>query len=240
MSTPTSIRHLRRPTRSLADAALARIVSTAVAVLVVGAFVNLCGGVCPAEATSPWVLLEELREGMVAAGPTTGRFEQTYIPAGFSSGDVEKGHLSLWLPSCLRWNYTEPETKHFLLCDDEVWFWNDQEPAGRHYRIEPEQEPGLDLLLVDVDRLKERYVAASEKLENGTYRIALSTPEGEASTAGQPFRATITIDPVADRVTALEYTDVEGNLTRFRLDDYQPLQHTALFQAPKDVEWVSE
>ena len=133
---------------------------------------------------------------------------QTYIPAGFREGDVESGHLSIWLPDCLRWNYEQPQAKSFLLCGEEVYFWNEDESGGRHYRVEPEEEPGLDLLLVEVGRLKERYVAASE--------------------------------PVSMRVVGMEYTDDEGNLTRFEISDYQQLRHTALFQPPQDVEWTED
>ena len=190
----------------------------------------------PTSATSPWDLLAQLRTSLQESGPITGKFVQTYVPAGFSSGDRESGFLSLWLPQCLRWNYQEPETKHFLLCDDEVWFWSDLEEVGRHYRINPEQEPGLDLLLVDVSKLRERYVAESAKLEDGTYQISLATPGDQA----QGFAAKIRVDPVSDRVVGLEYTDAEGNLTRFEISDYQSLQHTALFQPPIDMQWSEE
>ena len=190
----------------------------------------------PAAATSPWELLEELRAQLVDAGPITAKFEQVYVPAGFSTGDTEKGHLSLWLPKCLRWNYVEPQDKHFLLCEDQVWFWNDLEEGGRNYRIQPEEEPGLDLLLVEVGQLKQRYVAESERLSDGTYKIRLATPED----AFQPFHATLHIDPVADRVVGLEYTDGEGNLTRFTLTEHQTLAHTGLFSPPQDVEWIEE
>ncbi|MCG8459824.1 MAG: outer membrane lipoprotein carrier protein LolA [Holophagales bacterium] len=189
-----------------------------------------------ASATSPWVLLEELRESMQTAGPITGKFVQTYVPSGFSTGDRESGFLSLWLPTCLRWNYEEPEEKHFLLCGEEVWFWNDLEPMGRHYRIDPEQEPGLDLLLVEVDRLQERYSAQSTRLADGTFEISLATP----SDALQAFGAKIRVDPVADRVVGLEFTDSEGNLTRFEITGYQKLEHTGLFRAPVDMEWTEE
>ena len=188
------------------------------------------------EPASPWVLLEELRTGLHEAGPITARFVQTYVPAGFSTGDQESGFLSLWLPRCLRWNYLEPELKNFLLCENEVWAWNPQEEGGRHYRIDPEQEPGLDLLLAAVERLRERYVAESERRGDGTYDVTMSTPPD----AAEHFQATIRIDPVAERVTGLEYTDGEGNVTRFEITEYQPLSHTALFTAPADLRWTEE
>ena len=208
--------------------------------------VVLAFAAAPALADSPWELLRDVRQGMLDAGPVTGTFEQTFIPAGFNSGDTESGNLSLWLPTCLRWNYLEPEEKHFLLCDDEVWSWNDLEPAGRHYVIDPAKERGLDLLLVDVDRLRERYIADSERLADGTFVLHLSTPtvakpeSGPESSGSDSFSAEIHIDPVADRVRRLEYTDGEGNRTRFDIRGYQKLEHTALFMAPRDLEWTDE
>ncbi len=189
-----------------------------------------------ARAISPWELLEQLRDNLQRSGPVTGQFQQTYIPAGFRDGDTESGHLSIWLPDCLRWNYVEPQAKSFLLCDDEVYFWNEDESGGRHYRIEPEEERGLDLLLVEVAKLKERYVAANEKLADGTYEIALALPPD----VGRPFSAKIRLEPVSMRVVGMEYTDEEGNLTRFEITDYQKLRHTALFKPPQGIEWTEE
>ncbi len=189
-----------------------------------------------ARAVSPWELLEKLRDDLQRSGPITAKFDQTYIPAGFKDGDRESGHLSIWLPDCLRWNYEKPQAKSFLLCGDEVYFWNQDESGGRHYRIEPEEEPGLDLLLVEVARLRERYVAANDKLADGTYAISLAMPPETE----RPFSATIRLEPVSMRVVGMEYTDEEGNLTRFEFSEYQKLRHTALFQAPRDVEWTED
>ncbi|MCP3960291.1 MAG: outer membrane lipoprotein carrier protein LolA [bacterium] len=189
-----------------------------------------------ADALSPWELLENLRDDLQKSGPITGKFRQTYIPAGFSDGDHESGHLSIWLPDCLRWNYEEPQAKSFLLCNEEIYFWNEDESGGRHYRIEPEEEPGLDLLLVEVAKLKERYVASNAKLDDGTYEINLALPPDSP----RGFSAKIRLEPVSMRVTGMEYTDEEGNLTRFEITDYQRLAHTALFQPPQDVEWTEE
>ena len=189
-----------------------------------------------ASAVSPWELLEKLREDLQRSGPVTGKFEQTYIPAGFQEGDKESGFLSIWLPDCLRWNYEQPQAKSFLLCGDEVHFWSEGEAGGRHYRIEPEEEPGLDLLLVEVSKLKERYVAGNEKLSDGTYEITLALPPD----VERPFSASIRLEPVSMRVVGMEYTDEEGNLTRFEISDYQQLRHTALFKPPQDIEWTEE
>jgi hypothetical protein len=89
---------------------------------------------------------------------------------------------------------------------------------------------------MEVPRLKERYVASSEKLTDGTYEISLALPP---DSEGQ-WSARIRIEPVAKRVVGLEYTDGEGNLTRFQISEYKALEHTALFQPPQDIEWIEE
>lgn len=185
---------------------------------------------------SPWVLLENLRDDLQRSGPMTSRFVQTYVPAGFTDGDTESGHLSMWLPDCLRWSYEQPQAKSFLVCAGEVYYWSQDEPGGRHYKIDARQEPGLDLLLVPVSTLRQRYVAASEKQGDGTYAISLATPPA----ADGSFRAEIRLDRTRTRVTRLEYTDDEGNLTRFVLSQYERLSDTALFQPPDGVEWTEE
>lgn len=185
---------------------------------------------------SPWVLLENLRTALQKAGPMTGRFTQTYVPAGFERGDQESGHLSIWLPDCLRWNYEKPQAKSFLVCQGEVYFWNEGEAAGRHYQIDPREEPGLDLLLVPVASLRERYVASSRQERDGGFVISLALPETEAGS----FSAEIRLDATRERVVGLEYTDSEGNLTRFLISEYARLSHTALFKAPTDIQWTRE
>ncbi len=187
----------------------------------------------PAE-SSPWTLLENLRNSLQEAGPTTASFVQTYVPAGFDSGDRESGHLSLWLPDCLRWNYADG--KNFLVCQGEVYAWNEEESGGRRHKIDPREEPGLDLLLVQVENLRERYSAGAEKHRDGGHTIDLATPASEAGS----YHAKLEIDRSGKRVTAFEYRDTEGNLTRFEMKDYQNLNHTALFQPPSGVEWTEE
>lgn len=196
-----------------------------------------------ARSTSPWDVLAELRTSLVKAGPITARFEQTYIPAGFSTGDVERGHFSLWLPDCLRWSYVEPQVKSFLICKREAWAWNEEEEGGRHYQIEPEKEPGLDLLLLDLSGLKERYSAEGRQLEGGHYEILLSLNNQTQTAKGETPKgvtARVHIDRKVERVVGLEYKDEDGNTSRFTISEYQSLSHTALFQPPQDIQWKNE
>ena len=96
----------------------------------------------------------------------------------------------------------------------------------------------MDLLLVEVAKLKERYVASNAK--NVPRRHLRDRAGAAAGRRAQPFSAKIRLEPVSMRVVGMEYTDEEGNLTRFEISDYQLLRHTALFKPPQGIEWTEE
>jgi outer membrane lipoprotein-sorting protein len=187
-------------------------------------------------AADPWSWLARVRRSVVEAGPTIAAFTQTYVPAGFTSGEKETGSLALHLPDCLRWDYQEPYPKGFLLCGDMIHAWNPEDHTGRRYRVDRKNEPGLDLLLLGVDDLKTRYVAATRSLANGQVEIALS-PKGKQ---GELSDASLAIDPGTLRVVEVSYHDREGNLTRFQIGDYRPLSRPGHFSPPPDIRWQEQ
>lgn len=187
----------------------------------------------PAGAADPWEALAQARRRLAAAGPTTAQFEQTYVPAGFSSGERETGRLALALPDCLRWDYDEPYPKSFLLCDGVLHYWNAADGTGHRQRIDSRNEPGLDLLLLSVDALAERYQATAESGDAGRLLLHLE-PRRELQAIRQ---ATLALEPATGRVLALEYADREGNQTRFALSGYDPLTTPDLFTPPAEIAW---
>src|SRR5689334_8834025 len=116
------------------------------ALLVLGVFPILSQTAQPPQDTDPWAVLKTVRQSLVEAGPTGANFVQTFTAAGFSSGDQESGRLALQLPDCMRWDYTNPFPKSFLLCGGTVHAWNEGDQTGRRYRVDRKNEPGLDLL----------------------------------------------------------------------------------------------
>lgn len=191
----------------------------------------------PAAAQSdPWELLESVRNSLVEAGPTGAGFVQTYIPAGFSSGEKESGSLALALPDCLRWDYEEPYPKSFLLCGGLVHSWTPEDRTGRRYRVDRKNEPGLDLLLLGVDDLKKRYQATTRTIEGGRIEVALS-PKGQVVELAD---ASLTVDPASRRLVAISYHDREGNLTRFEISGYQSLPRQGRFSPPGGIRWEEQ
>jgi outer membrane lipoprotein carrier protein len=188
------------------------------------------------DSRDPWAVLEQARGRLAAAGPLAAQFEQSYVPAGFSSGEDEKGRLALHLPDCLRWDYDEPYPKSFLVCDDVVYYWNAADGTGRRQTIDSANEPGLDLLLLSVDALRRRYQATAAAGTDGRVLIHLA-PKGEE---GEIREATLDVEPASGRVAALDYADREGNRTRFTLTDYAPAATADLFTPPAGIAWQEQ
>ena len=191
-----------------------------------------------APAVDPWASLKTVRQSLVEAGPTGASFVQTYIPAGFTSGEKENGKLALALPDCLRWDYTAPYPKSFLICGGVLHAWNEEDKTGRRYRVDRKKEPGLDLLLLGVDELKDRYQAAGKAVDGGKVEIALS-PKNKGKTP-ELTDATLTIDPATKRVTGITYHDREGNLTRFDIAGYEDLPRQGRFTPPAGIKWEEQ
>jgi len=185
-------------------------------------------------AADPWALLARTREGMQKSGPQLWSFRQTYLPTGFDRGEEERGRVALDLPKCVRWDYDDPYPKSFLLCGETLWSWNAGEPAGHLYALDQAQ-PGLDLLLLDVGELSQRYTATAQPA-GGATRVQL-VPKAAATHVLRD--AAILIDKDA-RLRELTYRDAEGNRTTFRFADGRALADRGVFTAPSNVKWQRE
>ncbi len=186
-----------------------------------------------------WESLRAVRADLVEAGTLQAIFTQTYVPAGFSSGEKESGKLALALPDCLRWDYSDPYPKSFLLCGGNAWAWNPKDKTGRRYGVDRKTEPGLDLLLLGVEDLKTRYKAAARPLDGGRIEISLA-PKAKIS----PIKdAILVVEGAAGnrRLVQLSYRDSEGNQTRFDLTDYREIpRRGTTFSAPSGIKWDDE
>jgi len=198
----------------------------------------LAGFAASAGATTadPWLPLSRLRLALESAGAQEMSFEQTFVPAGFTTGETESGTVFLDLPGCIRWDYLEPYPKSFLLCGTELHAWNPGEGTGQLYALD-ETQPGLDLLLLDRPRLEETYHAIPEKDEEGEWALTLKPrlEDGRALAS-----ATIGFTPEGQGIREIRYEDREGNRTRFRFGPARPVAANDLFRPPPGLRWERE
>ena len=211
--------------------------SLVTAILVVALGLMVSANVQANDTTSSdaaWTAIAQFRAELEKQSPLKAGFVQTYIPAGFSSGDSEKGLLMISLPDCLRWDYSEPFPKSFLLCKETAWYWNPGETVGQRYSVD-RQTPGLDFFLLPTNTLKDRYNASSKANDDGSMTVTLVPTQP----SDDVVNATLLLSASDRRLDALSYTDIEGNLTRFEMSDYLMRQtfEATLFVAPKEIEW---
>jgi len=199
---------------------------------------------CPTAvaATDGWSLLERARTELKSSSPLEAQFTQTFLPSGFSSGDTESGSLYLDLPRCLRWEYGEPFPKNFLLCGDWVYTWNPDEPSGRRFLVEEDEAAGLELLRLDVDRLKTAYVATVLSATETRVVVHLQPldPDSEISEAKLELAGNGSGNQTAGRLLAVEYQDPSGSRTRFELSNYSSLAEETAFEPPSDLQWLED
>ena len=187
----------------------------------------------PSSAIDPWQALTELRLHLAASGALTASFRQSYVPAGFATGDEEAGQVALALPDCLRWDYSEPYPKSYLLCGSRLHTWVAGEPQGERLHVESRNEAGLDLLLLPVEQLKSRYTAVARPATGGAIAVEL-VPTAPASRIA---RAELLFDLASQRPTELSYRDREGNLSTFRFGAFELLDNDLHFTPPTDLIW---
>lgn len=195
----------------------------------------LLGGATGAGAEEPWSLLERVRDELTRS-PRQADFVQSYIPAGFSSGEREEGRLFVALPDCVRWDYQSPYAKSFLLCEETVWTWNEGETSGRRQKLVADEQQGLDLLRLSVEALRGRYTASVETSAGGGIEVLLSSATPNDALKDARFL----IDTDRNLLIGLSYHDLEGNLTRFEISGYGPLGEGAVFAPPAEIEWLEE
>lgn len=178
-----------------------------------------------------WALLTSARGKMQQDGPQVWTFRQTYLPAGFDRGEEEGGRVALDLPRCVRWDYDQPYPKSFLLCGERLWSWNPGEPVGHVHDLDAAQ-PGLDLLLLAVDDLDDRYTARVQAA-GGARRVYL-TPR---SSGPDTLRDAAFLVGEDGRVRELTYRDAEGNRSTFRFVPTKALPPGGHFEPPAAVQW---
>jgi hypothetical protein len=197
------------------------------------------GGAAEAPSSEAWKRLDELRQAMIRAGVLSATFRQTFTPVGFSAGDSESGQVWLGLPDCLRWDYREPDPKGFLLCGAELHSWVPGDPVGHRAHVDPANEAGLDLLLLPVSALAERYSANLES--DGAIRLVGKPRVGGSREAASPglLEARLTTDRGGQRLSAIDTVDGEGSRTRFDFGSWSVETDRARFHPPP-LDWAED
>jgi outer membrane lipoprotein carrier protein len=144
-------------------------------------------------------------------------FTESYEGLGIKR--TESGTLLLLKPGRMKWDYTSPAGKLFLLDGKYAWFYSQGDPQVQ--RI-PAKE--LDDL-----RSPLRFLLGHTQLEKEVDNLTVSNaPIGQFTLSGQPkgqekrvTRLTLTVT-TDGAITAIEIEEIDGALTRFAFTGEQP------------------
>ena len=161
-------------------------------------------------------------------------FTETYVGLGMHR--EESGTLLLSKPGRMRWDYTSPAGKLFVLDGKYAWFYTQGDTQVQ--RIEAKK---LDDL-----RSPLRFLLGHTQLEKElTHLTALPAPGGAFTLTGQPKgqenripRLSLTVTPDG-AITAIEIEEIDGAITRFIFTDEVPNARAPLdafrFTPPKGI-----
>ncbi len=192
------------------------------------------GALAPA-ADDPWRALDDFRRELESSGPLSAGFVQTFVPFGFApeDGETERGSLAIDLPGCLRWDYSPPFEKAFLLCGRTVHHWNPGETVGQRYDLSEQPAPGLDFFLLATGDLRDRYEADLGAAEGRRLRVVLRPLAPSEDVA----EVQVVIDGENRRLRELTYYDAQRNENRFLLGDYRSGVPPGSFEPPEGIRW---
>lgn len=203
-------------------------------VLALGLAAAIHGQTAPApgeDQTEAWEALIATRN-VLAHAPRAIPFEQTFVPAGFSTGDRETGVASFDLPDCVRWDYLDPDPRSYLLCGETVLAWNEGEDSGRRLRLRGGESGAFELWLSPIEELKDSYRA---KLARDGTSVRIQ-PLDEAEFVS----AEILVDDESGLPLRFEYRDLEGSVTSFLFGQPELLDaDDRRFELPP-LEWIDE
>ena len=144
-------------------------------------------------------------------------FSESY--SGMGVDRTETGELLLSKPGKMRWNYSSPPGKVFLLDGKYAWFYTPGDP-------QVERMPAKQL---DDLRSPLRYLLGHTNLEKELSGLSVSpAPHGEFVLSGVPKGQENRVSKVSLTVTAdgtiagIEVQETDGAVTRFSFSDEQP------------------
>jgi outer membrane lipoprotein carrier protein len=138
-------------------------------------------------------------------------FTQSFTPKGFRNAQVESGTVLFGTLPMMRWSYTKPDEKLFVFDGQKSWFYMPADKQVTVARIDDNRKRELPFLLIGDPVARER--AFNVRESNGTVTL-------QPRNAGLIRTASLTVDPATHLLKSIEYTDREGNHTRFDFSGY--------------------
>lgn len=178
-----------------------------------------------------------LNEAIEATAWQSASFRHMFRLHGTNQEVVESGKVTFGNLPQMRWQYQAPEEKLFVFDGRTSWLYVPAEKQVSVHELTDSERAQLPFLLLGDEKAARRDFAMSSSRKGKT--IVLSLTPKQSST---PIRSLqLSLDSGTKKIRAIEYLDVEGNLTRFEFETFRSAQREPgqfRFDPPPGVESV--
>jgi outer membrane lipoprotein carrier protein len=167
-------------------------------------------------ATTAFAASSELDRAAAALPGYEAKFTQSFTAKGFKTPQVESGTVLFGTLPMMRWTYARPDEKLFVFDGRKSWFYV---PADRQVtvaNIDDSRKRELPFLLIGDPAARDKAFVVREQMQRGAAVVALKPRDS----SGMIRTATLTVDAGTHLLRSIEYTDREGNRTRFDFSGY--------------------
>jgi len=186
--------------------------------------------------TGPLITFEIDRNAAAVAN-TEAQFTHSFTPKGFKNAQVETGTVIFGKLPAMRWTYSKPEAKTWVFDGTRFWFYVPADKQVTVGDVDDERKRELPFLLIGDPAARNKYFVVNEARRGNTI-VTTFQPRDKNS---QIRTATVASNAASHVIVSIEYTDRDGNLTRFAFSGYHPAQvssNTFTFVAPAGVQVV--
>ena len=163
-------------------------------------------------ATTAFGATSELDRAAASLPGNEASFTQSFTPRGFKNAQVESGTVVFGTLPMMRFTYSKPDEKVFVFDGQKSWFYVPAERQVTVARIDDAKKRELPFLLIGDAAARDRAFVVRER----SSVVTLQPRDANAMIR----TATLTTDPGTHLIKSIEYTDREGNRTRFDFSGY--------------------
>ncbi|MGZ7080747.1 MAG: outer membrane lipoprotein chaperone LolA [Thermoanaerobaculia bacterium] len=184
------------------------------------------------------VQASELDRAAAALPSFEANFTQSFTPKGFRNAQTESGAVLFGMLPMMRFTYMKPEQKLFVFDGEKSWFYSPSDRQVTVARIDDARKQQLPFLMIGDPVARDRAFVVRENASRGRVVTTLHPRDP----AGMIRTASLTVDPSTHLIQSIEYTDREGNRTRFDFSGYHratPGPNAFQFTPPAGVQVVN-
>ncbi|MGZ4779225.1 MAG: outer membrane lipoprotein chaperone LolA [Thermoanaerobaculia bacterium] len=184
------------------------------------------------------VQASELDRAAAALPSFEANFTQSFTPKGFRNAQTESGVVLFGTLPMMRFTYMKPEQKLFVFDGEKSWFYSPSDRQVTVARIDDARKQQLPFLMIGDPVARDRAFVVRENASRGRVVTTLHPRDP----AGMIRTASLTVDPSTHLIQSIEYTDREGNRTRFDFSGYHratPGPNAFQFTPPAGVQVVN-